>query len=389
MPKFEQREPEERMPPAERRAAPRLAVTHEKNPEKVTVEPENPKSPPQEPKPATPDQPKSVPPKPQADEPKKVEKNDVQEPKGKPHETVPGRITHYEDPDDTPVIKDQPSHFPEAIEVEDDEVEKARATWAAEIERLSRQRVVSQPGQPKADDLPERKVAPPVKVVRPETLDQQTMQVDDASPFPGTGAPGSPKVQVVATDPSVIQVQRPAGEVAQGNATLDSILDVVPGLKDLIADQVKAALAAAGVSEAKAKASPVYQINPNLPQWRPGKYLKHYRNDVFPQKRYIRMHVDHDADKLVQDRIDLGEYIQFSNGHFFATDQRDVDQLEWMRTHPTHDRTGNTVIGGDPSIYIDDDSEDVLWCPECRKPFASATKMEAHRKATHSTSAVA
>lgn len=385
MPTFKH-EPEERMPPAERKAVPRLSVTHDRNPEKVTVKPE---SPPQVQKPATPDQPKAEPPQPQPDEPKRVEKNDVQEPKGKPHETVPGRITHYENPDDTPVIPDPPKDRPDPIEVEDDEVAKARAVWAAEIDRLAHQRPVPQPGQPKADDLPERKVAPPTRVVRPETLDQQTMQVDDASPFPGTGSPATPKVQVVATDPSVIQVQRPAGEVAQGNATLDSILDIVPGLKDLIADQVKAALAQAGVSEKKAAASPVYQLNPNLPSWRPKTYLKHYRNDVFPQKRYIRMHVDHENDKLVQDRIDLGEYIQFANGHFFATDQRDVDQLEWMRTHPTHDRTGATVIGGDPSLYVDDESEDVLWCPECRKPFASASKMAAHRKATHNTSAVA
>ena len=309
MPKFESHEPqrqkEERMPEATRKA---------------------PASPPQKPHPANADKPHPEPPKPGPQD---------REPKPGPGETVPGRITHYENPDDTPVIPDPPQGRAKPIEVPESDVARARRTWQDAVGDIK-----------------------------------------------------NPGVLAVNPDPQPQEMKMPPP--TQGNARLDTVLDLVPGLREVIAAQVKAALDAAGVSEKKiAAASNVYQINPNAPAWRPKAYLKHYRNDVFPQKRYIRMHVDHENDKLVQDRIDLGEYIQFANGHFFATDQRDVDQLEWMRTHPTHDRTGATVIGGDPSLYVDDESEDVLWCPECRKPFASASKMAAHRKATHNTSAVA
>ena len=387
MPEKEQpkRPAEERMPVEERKKAdpPRQTYPRQAKPE-----------------PAAPD----------PGEPKKVNETRVKPAEvkddGEPH------LDHYDDPDATPVVADEeevrafgPDHAeslrrqhanfkPEAgIDWDDPEFQKAQATWAAEIDRLSHQRPTSQPGQPKADDLPDRKAVPPIRVVRPETLDQQTTQLNAstaASRPPGTGMADLAKVQVVATDPSEIQVQRPAGEVAQGNVDMNDVLNLVPGLQGLIDNAVQAALEAAGVSQKqKVAASAIYQQNPNTPKWKPDHYLKHYRNDVFPQKRYMRMHVNKETDRLFQDRIDLGEYIQFVNGHFFATDQRDVDQLEWIRTHPTHDRTGNTVIGGDPSIYVDDDSPDVLWCPECHKPFASITKLDAHRKATHTGNPVA
>jgi hypothetical protein len=132
----------------------------------------------------------------------------------------------------------------------------------------------------------------------------------------------------------------------------------------------------------------------------PAKYLKHYRCDTSPQLViHARSIVDgkpyrptkynylnkgwEDPDPLA------GKRIQFRRGHFFATQQWEVDLVEWKMRNPSVDPNSGSeapqIIGGNPSIYEDDGLSSVGLCEYgCGMSFVPGSNAyKAHLKATH------
>lgn len=265
---------------------------------------------------------------------------------------------------------------------DDPEFEHARDDYAKSMAKLAREEPVESPLMVDNPADHKRREAPPVTTVRPETIDQQTPHIVDVQPVPGSRL----KVETVSTDPSVVQVQRPVGQIAQDNADdFEALAATMPGVASMLKrladleEQVKAK---------DQSGSAVYVRQTERPAWIPEKYLKHYRHDTQPMLRVYMAVYDEERDKYVDDKSTQGEYIQFHNGHFFAETPEQVAILDWKMNHPSHHPTTGQVIGGDPGIYVDDESPDVIYCPDClatgeKTPFASATKLAAHRRATH------
>lgn len=130
------------------------------------------------------------------------------------------------------------------------------------------------------------------------------------------------------------------------------------------------------------------------------KYIKHYRNDVSPNKVIFARTYVKETDSLFRpsewstdakqykhrDPLE-GQTIQFRRGHFFATEQWQVDQLDWMIRNPQYDPHSSAdnlkVIGGDPTIY-EDDGKSISGCPHCGEPFIPGSNaLKAHLRATH------
>jgi hypothetical protein len=132
----------------------------------------------------------------------------------------------------------------------------------------------------------------------------------------------------------------------------------------------------------------------------PPKFLKHYRCDTSPNlvihARTIVDGVPHrskewstDA-KAWRDPDPLaGKRIQFRRGHFFATEQWQVDLMEWKMSHPSIDPSSGAeapiVVGGNPSIYEDDGINNVGDCEYgCGLSFVPGSNAyKAHLRATH------
>lgn len=116
---------------------------------------------------------------------------------------------------------------------------------------------------------------------------------------------------------------------------------------------------------------------------RPPAYLKHYRCDLSPDATIQKRFYDESTDSLTG--LDKGNYIRFRRGHFFATEQEEVDQLEWMMRNTSVDpRDVNRVIGGMPSIYEDDGQNLTLCKYGCGETFIiGSNSYKAHIRATH------
>ena len=111
------------------------------------------------------------------------------------------------------------------------------------------------------------------------------------------------------------------------------------------------------------------------------KYLKHYRNDVDPNKEYLELDMD---TSLPQANPKRGSYIRFRRGHFFATTENQVKQLDWMMSRPSVNPETGEIVGGDSNIY-EDDGNNVGRCPYgCEAYFIPGSNAhKAHMKNAH------
>jgi hypothetical protein len=146
----------------------------------------------------------------------------------------------------------------------------------------------------------------------------------------------------------------------------------------LVAEQVKAALAQ---ERQNATTNSVVENTRAGDTYQPPKYLKHYRHDLAPDKWIAKRTVNGDGSL---GPIHKGEYLKFRRGHFFAMLQEEVDQIEWMRSHPQFDpRDSSRVVGGDPAIY-ENDGKDLIKCQFCDEYFvAGSNSYKSHKKAAH------
>ena len=88
----------------------------------------------------------------------------------------------------------------------------------------------------------------------------------------------------------------------------------------------------------------------------PAKFLKHYRNMADPNTIITERDM---SSGVPGDEVRGGE-IRFRRGHFFATTENQVKQIEWMMSNPAVDPTDpSRIIGGNPNIYEDDGLETV------------------------------
>lgn len=117
---------------------------------------------------------------------------------------------------------------------------------------------------------------------------------------------------------------------------------------------------------------------------RPDRYLKHYRCDVAPDLNVTARNYNAAEDAL--EGVIKGRRIIFRRGHFFATEQWQVDQIEWMMRHSSLDPGGTVVIGGNPTIY-EDDGKDLAKCAYCDEVFVvGSNSFKSHLRATHGVS---
>lgn len=113
-------------------------------------------------------------------------------------------------------------------------------------------------------------------------------------------------------------------------------------------------------------------------------FLKHYRNDASPELAIQELDMSAEVPQLA---AIAGRKMRFRRGHFYATTQNQVDQIEWMINTPTHSADGTRVTGGVLGIY-EDDGEVLYYCTAgCGVdqfiPTASQAKFKAHMRAVH------
>lgn len=151
-------------------------------------------------------------------------------------------------------------------------------------------------------------------------------------------------------------------------------------IAELVRQQVEAALAAD--KRAKNETPVVSAEQRGIAPAQPAKYLKHYRNDVSPDITIQRRQYEPESDSL--GAVLKGERMQFRRGHFFATEQGEVDQLDWMMRHPSLDPLNPArVVGGNPNIY-EDDGRDLIQCVYCAEPFVRGSNAyKSHLRASH------
>lgn len=176
--------------------------------------------------------------------------------------------------------------------------------------------------------------------------------------------------------------QSPEDPLAQLQAMLSPEV-----LQNLISAGVQQYLAANPVTAPKKEASPVAPMNPNPALVVPHNYLKHYRNSRSPEIEYLELDMS-----VLEDGQNpsffpkKGQYIRFHRGHFYATTENQVKQLDWLSQRDTISGDGVNVIGGDPALY-EDDGEDIIYCPvgcsHAEYHFASMKSLGAHMRSVH------
>ncbi len=156
-------------------------------------------------------------------------------------------------------------------------------------------------------------------------------------------------------------------------------LDLGSIIKQQVAEQVEEATRVAALNQSNQIVDATQRGQKSVT---PERYLKHYRCDVSPDITIQVRLYDADEDKL--GAVVKGQRIQFRRGHFFAKEQREVDQIEWMIRHPSLDPTDSSrVIGGNPTIY-EDDGKDLVKCAYCDEVFvAQSNSLKSHLRATH------
>lgn len=113
-------------------------------------------------------------------------------------------------------------------------------------------------------------------------------------------------------------------------------------------------------------------------------FLKHYRNDSSPEIQIVELDMDSDVPHL--NPLPGAPTIRFRRGHFFATTENQVKQIEWMIAGARGVDGAKDKFGGSVGIY-EDHGETLYFCPYgCPADvFVSASKdaLNAHMRATH------
>lgn len=182
---------------------------------------------------------------------------------------------------------------------------------------------------------------------------------------------------------SHVKMSAPAAHVSLGDGADGGMTDLI---ERIVRERVDAALAHAGAFNHKGGTQEVVVGQKTGVGIAPDKYLKHYRCDENPNMLMLEL----DMDKIESgfprgEAVVKGRWIQFRRGHFFATTENQVRQIEFSRNQPMHDPTNHQmVVGGNPYIYEDDGTE-ILQCPVagCGFMTASLNSLKAHKKATH------
>ena len=260
---------------------------------------------------------------------------------------------------------------PEFLASQEDHMKKM-AAWAAE-------EPVRNPLQV---DAPKKDPTDNVRISAQTSAEQHPQWIGPVDP-PGARR----KIETVVTDPSQNQVAHPVGELAQTNANvLAEALAATPLVAKLLdrIDQLEKKLD----KDKGVGASQQWEANTTRPSYQPAKYLKHYRNEVSPNKVYYRGTFNKDRDRFEYDREVHGEAIRFTNSHFYAEEPWQVEIMDWAMKHPSVHPVSGQVVGGDPAIWVDDDSADAIPCPECLgtenpKWYASPSKLAEHRRTAH------
>lgn len=153
-----------------------------------------------------------------------------------------------------------------------------------------------------------------------------------------------------------------------------------PVIRRAIQSEVATLLAAMGI---QGVSTPVNMQT--APVIQPPKYLKHYRNDKSPTVSYQELDMRAlDRDERPQQYPIAGSYIRFRNGHFYAMTQNQVRQMEWMMQNDAYAGDGLSVIGGDPSIYEDDEAALYHCNRGCDWPGTpSKNAYHAHMRSVH------
>lgn len=113
-------------------------------------------------------------------------------------------------------------------------------------------------------------------------------------------------------------------------------------------------------------------------------YLKHYRCDGSPELEIVELDMSADTPRLTA--MDGAPTMKFRRGHFFATTENQVKQIEWMMAGARGVPDAKQKFGGVVGIY-EDSGETLFYCPYgCSADvFVSASKagLDAHLRATH------
>jgi hypothetical protein len=166
--------------------------------------------------------------------------------------------------------------------------------------------------------------------------------------------------------------------IRTNSADVDAILASID-LNKLIEERIAAALS----DTSTVRGNPIVDATQREKKTvTPERYLKHYRCDVAPEISIQLRNYDEGSDSL--SGVVKGKRMNFRRGHFFATTQEEVDQIEWMMKHPSLDPTDSSrVIGGNPHIY-EDDGRDLVQCAYCSEVFVSGSNaLKSHLRATH------
>lgn len=151
-------------------------------------------------------------------------------------------------------------------------------------------------------------------------------------------------------------------------------------IKKLIEAGVKQQLDAMGIQANTQRVTGSSTAIPDAPQF---KFLKHYRNDTSPEILVQELNMDAEVPQL---EPIPGQYMRFRRGHFFATTENQVKQLDWMMGMAEHSADTSQSLGGNRGIY-EDDNEKIYYCTAgcSRADFHSASeaKFKAHMRGTH------
>jgi hypothetical protein len=113
-------------------------------------------------------------------------------------------------------------------------------------------------------------------------------------------------------------------------------------------------------------------------------YLKHYRNDASPELVIQELDMSKDRPQL---HPIPGRVIRFRRGHFFATTENQVQQIDTLTNTPSHSADQRNALGGIVGIY-EDDGEVLYHCSagcgyDSFVPTSSHARYKAHMRAIH------
>lgn len=151
-------------------------------------------------------------------------------------------------------------------------------------------------------------------------------------------------------------------------------------IKTLIDAGVRAALSDMEAEKQQRFVEAEQRTLQNVPQFN---YLKHFRNDVSPEIMILELDMSSDNPQM---NPLSGQYIQFRRGHFFATTENQVKQLEWMMSTAEHTADTTGTLGGNRAIYVDDEEKlfyCTAGCPASEFVSASEAKYKAHMRGVH------